>query len=346
MEASVIGGSGYVGAELLRLILGHGGLRLKQVTALTSAGKEVALVHPHLRGRSDLKFCRLEDLEPCDVLFVCLPNGASMGIMPGLRGLAPLIIDLGADFRLKEPGLWKAWYRTEHASPELLPEFRTGIPEIHGGELRSAKLAACPGCEAIVSILALYPLLKGGLVESGRVIVDAKMSSSQAGRSPSLSGHHPERRGVVRTYKATGHRHQAEIEQALKGFKSDLAVQVTATAVEMVRGLLVTIHTYLTPGITEKEVWRAYRESYREAPFVRIIKQSQGLYRFPEPKLLSGTNYCDIGFELDARSGRLVVVAAIDNLTKGSGGNALQVLNLMAGFDEGRGLEFGGLYPI
>jgi N-acetyl-gamma-glutamyl-phosphate/LysW-gamma-L-alpha-aminoadipyl-6-phosphate reductase len=347
LQVSIVGGSGYAGGELLRILLRHPGVRINQVTSRRHAGAPVSILHPNLRGLTDLAFVKPDDVGPCDLLFLGLPNGESMHGMEGWMARSGRIIDLGADFRLKTPEAWKTWYGTDHARPDLLGTFVYGVPELNAEEIRSATHVAGPGCEAIVSILSLYPLVRSGLVKAGPVIIDAKMGSSQAGRAPSESSHHPERAGSVRSYKPTGHRHAAEIGQVLAAAGAEPALYISATAIEMVRGILVTIHAFLDdPAAGEKDVWQAYRREYAGKPFVRIVKQSQGLYRYPEPKILQGTNFCEIGFEKDARGGRLVVLGAIDNLVKGTAGNAVQCMNLMCGFPETQGLEFPGLHPV
>lgn len=341
-SVSIIGGSGYAGGELLRILLRHPKVSVKQITSQRFAGQSVTAVHPNLRGQTNLVFSKLEDLENCGVLFGALPNKVSMTMMNRLMELAPKIIDLGADFRLNTADTFKDWYGADHVLPKLLPKFVYGIAELHREKISKTSYIATAGCEATVSILSLYPLVKNNLIEK-RIIIDAKMSSSQAGARATASSHHPERAGVVRSYMPAGHRHTAEILQELG---SDLDVAISATAIDMVRGLLVTIHTTPKKGVTEKDIWKAYRSQYRDEPFIRIVKQKQGLYRCPEPKILQGTNYCDIGFEMDTRSNRLVVIGAIDNLVKGTAGQAVQAMNLTCGFDEITGLEFSGLHPI
>ncbi len=347
LTVSVIGGSGYAGGELLRILLQHPRVRLFQVTSNRYAGLPIALLHPNLRGLTSLTFVRAEDVTACDMVFLALPNGESMHSMPVWTEKAPRIIDLGADFRLKDKDVWKLWYGTEHALPALLSEFVYGIPEIYGERIRTSRYVAGPGCEAIVSILCLFPLVKHGLIKREPVIIDAKMGSSQAGNKPSEASHHPERAGAVRSYKPTGHRHAAEILQALGEFGALGDLHISATAIEMVRGILVTIHTFLEDRTAEeKDVWQVMRREYGGCPFVRIVKQSQGLYRLPEPKILQGSNYCDLGFEKEKQGGRLVLLGAIDNLVKGTAGNAVQCMNLMCGFAETAGLEFPGLHPV
>ncbi len=201
------------------------------------------------------------------------------------------------------------------------------------------------GCNATATILALQPLFKRGLAE--QAVIEVKAGSSQGGNSASDASHHPERSGAVRSYKPTGHRHVAEMVQEL-GDRFDATPQISfsATSIEMVRGILATCHVFLNQSLTEKDIWKIYREDYGDERFVRIVKERSGIYRYPEPKLLSGTNYCDIGFELDPDSNRLVVMSAIDNLMKGAAGQAVQAFNLMHGFDEDTALGFAGLHPI
>lgn len=345
INVSVLGGSGYAGGELLRILLHHPKVRIKQVTSRQFNEMPVSIAHPNLRKQTNLVFTTPDKLKKCDILISALPNGASMNLMKDLKKITSKVIDLGADYRLHEQSVFESWYKQKHSSPELLPKFIYGIAELHREEIKKSSYVACGGCEATVSILTLYPLIKHHIIQN-KIIIDAKMSSSQAGLKPSLSSHHPERAGTVRSYMPSGHRHTAEILQELGLHKKTLDIAISATAIDMVRGLLVTIHTIPEKNITEKEVWKAYRTEYQNEPFIRIVKERQGIYRFPEPKILQGTNFCDIGFEMDSRSNRLVLIGAIDNLVKGTAGQAVQALNLMSNFPETMGLEFPGLHPI
>ncbi|MBI3379719.1 N-acetyl-gamma-glutamyl-phosphate reductase [Candidatus Gottesmanbacteria bacterium] len=346
INVSVLGASGYGGGELLRLLLFHKKVKVQQVTSRSFAGKRVTVIHPNLRGVTDLHFCTPSELTKCDLLFCALPNGESMHYMDKLMKLSHKIIDTGADFRLKDLHTFESWYGEKHVKSDLLGKFVYGIAELHRTEIKNAKYIACGGCEATVSILSLYPLVKKGLIDLNNIIIDGKMSSSQAGNKPTLSSHHAERSRVVRTYAPLGHRHTAEIEQELSFGNKKAFVSVTATSIEMVRGLLVTIHTKILDGVTEKNIWSAYREIYKNEPFIRIVNETEGIYRYPEPKILEGTNYCDIGFALDSKSKHLVVIGAIDNLGKGTAGQAVQAMNIMCGYPETTGLTFPGLHPV
>lgn len=337
---SIVGGSGYSGGELLRLLLTHPHVELQQVTSERFADKFVHNAHPNLRKVSQHKFCAVDELRPADVLFLCLPHGQAMERIGELGELAPTLIDLSGDFRLKDAHAYRLWYGREHQCPELLSQFVYAIPELHREELRSTRHAACAGCNATVTILALAPLYSRGLVDS--CVVEVKAGSSEGGNASSDASHHPERSGAVRSYKPTGHRHVAEIQQELR---TD-GISFSATSIEMVRGILATCHVFLTEALAEKELWRIYREDYGDEPFVRIVKERTGIHRYPEPKLLSGANFCDIGFERDPHSNRVVVIGAIDNLMKGAAGQAVQTFNIMHGLPETTALSFPGLHPV
>jgi N-acetyl-gamma-glutamyl-phosphate/LysW-gamma-L-alpha-aminoadipyl-6-phosphate reductase len=322
IKVSIVGASGYAGGELLRLLLNHPEVSVIQATSQRFSGEPVALAHPNLRGQTNLSFSPIEELKSCDVLLIALPNDQSTSLMPGFKKIAPKIIDLGSDFRLSDKSVY-------------------GLAELNREKIVKAKLVSGGGCEATAIILALYPLIKEKLIDESGIIADVKIGSSAAGNKPSGSSHHPERQGVLRSYKPTGHRHQLEVANQL-----GVDISMSATAVNLVRGILATIHTNLRKGLSEKEVWQAYRKTYQKEPFIRLVKQGRGLYRYPEPKLLWGTNFCDIGFEKDSNSNRLVVLSAIDNLVKGTAGQAVQALNLMSGFEETTGLNFPGLHPV
>jgi N-acetyl-gamma-glutamyl-phosphate/LysW-gamma-L-alpha-aminoadipyl-6-phosphate reductase len=344
-SASVLGASGYAGGELLRLLLGHGRIELRQASSRSLAGKPVSRAHPNLRGFTDLRFCSFDELEPVDVLFCCLPHGVAAETWTEIAPLAEKVIDLSSDFRLRDPALYTRFYGRPHPAPELLKTFVYGIPELHRDEMRNARFVASAGCNATAAILGLYPLYRAGLVDEERTVIEVKAGSSEAGRTSSASTHHPERSRSVRSFAPTGHRHTAEIVQALSNGKP-VEVHLSLTAVEMVRGAVATSHVFAKRPLAEVDLWRIYREAFRDESFLRIVKERQGTYRYPDPKLLAGTNFCDVGFELDESTGRIVVVSAIDNLMKGAAGQAVQSMNLMLGLDERTGLGFPGLHPL
>jgi LysW-gamma-L-alpha-aminoadipyl-6-phosphate/LysW-L-glutamyl-5-phosphate reductase len=343
IRASIVGGSGYTGGELLRILTGHPEVEVVQVTSRGHLGEYVYQVHPNLRKQSTLKFTDPEQLEPTDVLFLCLPHGQAQHKIDALAKIAPTIVDLSADFRLHDTKLYETWYGSPHAAPAWLDKFVYGLPELHRDQLKGTHYASGVGCNATASNLALLPLVKAGLLDLEKpVILEIKVGSSEGGAEGNPGTHHPERAGVIRTFSAFGHRHTAEVIQEL-GVTN---VSLTMTSVDIVRGVLATAHGTLKAGMATKDLWKAYRAVAAENPFVRVVKEQRGLYRAPEPKILAGSNYADLGFELDESNGHVVSICAIDNLMKGASGTAVQCLNLMLGFGETTGLEFPGLHPV
>lgn len=343
IRASIVGGSGYTGGELLRLLLHHPKLEAIQVTSRSYMGRYVYQVHPNLRKQTQLKFSDPEKLVPTDVLFLALPHGQAQHHIEKYTGTASKIIDLSADFRLRSPQAYQRWYGEPHAAAEWLDRFVYGLPELHREELGRASYVSGVGCNATAGILALLPLIKAGLLEdNGQVILEIKTGSSEGGARGNPGSHHPERSGVIRTYAAYGHRHTAEVIQEL-GISD---VTMTLTSVDLVRGALATAHAAVKPGVSKRELWKAYRQMVADNPFLRLIKERHGVYRVPEPKILAGSNYADLGFDLDEEAGHVIAICAIDNLMKGASGSAVQCMNLMYGFEETLGLEFPGLHPI
>ena len=338
ISVSIAGASGYAGGELLRLLLGHADAEVRQITSERFAGKFAHRVHPNLRGITRLRFSALDDLTECDVLFLCLPHGESSRRIDDFRRVAGRVIDLGADFRLSDPAEYERFYGGPHPRPDLLGSFVYGIAELTRDALAGAKLVACAGCNATAAILGLRPLYQAGVADSA--VIEVKVGSSEAGNRSTPGSHHPERSGAMRSYKPTGHRHLAEIRAALGG-----DIHFSATSVEMVRGVLATCHVFVNRDLDDKALWRIYRKAYAQEPFVRIVKERSGIHRYPDPHLLGGSNYCDVGFESDPLARRVVVMSAIDNLMKGAAGQAVQAFNVMHGLPETRGLEFPGLHP-
>lgn len=348
LNVAILGASGYTGGELLRLLLDHPHVTVTQVTSEQNTGKFVYFVHPNLRGRTRLKFSRAQELEPVDVLFACLPHGGSQQQIDQLATLAPRLIDLSADFRLNSQIDYAKWYGQPHNAAAWLDRFVYGLPELHRSRLTAAHYVSGVGCNATATILALWPLFKAGLADPARdVVVEVKVGSSEGGAAAGPASHHPERSGAVRSFAPTGHRHTAEVQQALAMLDVLPPLHLSITAVELVRGVLATAHVFLRERtLDEKEIWAAYRACYQNEPFVRIVKERQGVYRYPEPKILAGSNYADVGFELDPATGRVVALCAIDNLMKGAAGSAVQCLNIMCGWEETCGLRFAGLHPV
>ncbi|MBS7615094.1 N-acetyl-gamma-glutamyl-phosphate reductase [Candidatus Bathyarchaeota archaeon] len=350
MKVSIVGASGYVGGELLRILLGHPNVEIADVTSNSYAGEFVHRVHPNLRGQTSLKFVMSDPQKiagSCDLIFVSTPHGVSSGFMSQLLETGQKVIDLSADFRLKNPDYYVKWYGWNHKCPELLEKAVYGLPELHRKEIEKAHLVANPGCMAATGILALAPIVKTEFIEKDRIVVDFKVGSSGAGGKPSLSSHHPEHYSVVRPYKPVGHRHTAELEQELSMVAGErVQVAMSAHAVNMVRGILGTCHVFLKNPIMLTDIWRLYRGFYGQEPFIRLVHDKKGVFRYPDPKIVVGSNYCDIGFEIDEYANRIVLLSALDNLMKGAAGTAVQNMNIMCGWDEKLGLTSAGLHPI
>lgn len=340
---SILGGSGYGGGELLRLLLAHPCVDVKQVTSRSHLGEYVYQVHPNLRKRSQLKFGDPANLEPVDILFLAQPHGQAQHHIEEYAKLSSRIIDLSADFRLRDAAMYEQWYGMKHAAADWLDRFVYGLPELHRAELMTASYVSGVGCNATASNLALLPLVKADLLDiTAPIYIEIKVGSSESGAEGNAGSHHAERANVIRTFSAFGHRHTAEVIQEM-GIGN---VSLTMTAVDLVRGVLATAHAKVKQGVVNKDLWKAYRTLANENPFLRVVKEQRGIYRVPEPKILAGTNYADLGFELDESNGHIVAMCAIDNLMKGASGSAVQCMNLMMGWEEALGLEFMGLHPI
>ena len=352
VRVGVLAASGYIGGELLRLLLQHPKVEITSATSRKYAGEYVFRVHPNLRGVTELKFSPNDPakvIANSDVVFAALPHGESVKVVPQIADAGLKVVDLSADFRLSDKGKYPSWYGYDHPRPDLLEKFVFSIPEINREEVKGARLASSPGCMAITAILALAPLLKEKSlgIDRDHIVVDAKVGSSGAGGKPSLSTHFSERFNVVRPYKPAGHRHSAEIEQVLAAMAGEqVKVSMSAHAVNMVRGILITSHVFTAGQVKPLDIWKAYRSMYEGSHFIRLVRDKQGPFRLPDPKLVIGSNFCDIGFEIEERTGRLVALSATDNLIKGAAGNAIQSMNLMMGFDEKMGLTMAPLHPV
>jgi len=338
--ASVVGASGFAGGELLRLLAGHPEFAVVQATSRSNENRTVGHVHPNLRGL-DLRFSSPADLASVDVLFAATPHGVSMDRVDAFRDAADTVVDLSADFRLDTEAQYDEWY-DGHARPELLAEAVYALPELTRDELPGADLIASGGCNATATMLGLLPLVEDGVLSGDeQVVVDVKVGSSEGGAGGGEASSHPERSGVVRPYAPTGHRHEAEIEQFL-----GLDVSFTVHAVDMTRGASATCHVFPGDPVSKGDLWGAYRGTYEDEPFVELVAGGGGVYRYPEPKAVAGTNRAEVGFELDPGNRRLVVFSAIDNMMKGSAGQAVHAANVALGIEETAGLDFQGLHPV
>ncbi len=346
MRVAIVGGSGYVGGELLRLLAMHSGLSVSVVTSESNHGRPIHAVHYNLKGYyPGLRFVRysLDTVsKEADAVFLALPHGSSLHKVPELLEVGLKVVDLSADYRLKNPELYRVWYGYEHPYPDLLQRAVYGMPELHRDELRGADLIASPGCNATASILALAPLIKEGLIETDGIIIDVKAGSSEAGSKPAPHDHHPEREGSIRPYAGEGHRHVAEVEQELSALAgSRVRASLTPHAVPSVRGALASAYSRGVGDVGERDVLRAFARMYGREPFVRIVRNTP--LKYPSTKYVIGSNFADVSFAVE---GSIVkAFAAIDNLMKGAAGQALQAFNVAAGFDEADGLRAPPLRP-
>lgn len=341
VTVGIAGASGYAGGELLRLLLQHPEVDIKSVTSKQHAGEYVFKVHPNLKGLTNLSFTKESPEEVAtvvDLLFMAVPHGSSASVTPRVIDQGTRVVDLSADFRLHNPDDYPTWYGWEHPAPDLLKKFAYGLPELHRDEIRNSNNVAVPGCLASSSIYSLAPLARAGYIQ-GSVVVDGKIGSSGSGNKSSASTHFSEKYNSVRIYSPSGHRHIGEIEQELAlAAGRPVSATMSAHSVNMVRGILTTSSAFTEGQIEDRDLWKAYRSFYKGEQFVRFMMDPSGIYRYPDPKLVVGSNFVDLGFVMDHHVDRVVAIGAIDNLIKGTAGNAVQSMNIMMGFRENEAL--------
>ncbi|NLM46527.1 MAG: N-acetyl-gamma-glutamyl-phosphate reductase [Firmicutes bacterium] len=337
LKAAIVGATGYTGRELVSILLCHPKVRPFYLTSDSFAGKSIAEIYPQFRGRCELTLEKLdvEKAGACDIIFAALPHGTSLDVVPRLLAAGKKVVDLSGDFRLKDAALYPLWYGYEHRQPALLTESVYGLPEQNRDAIRKARLVANPGCYPTSVQLPLIPLLQAGLVEAEDIIIDAKSGVSGAGRTPKQAYHFPECAENFKAYKVTGHQHTPEIEQGLSAAAGrQVTLLFTPHLVPMIRGILSTMYLRLKPGVDAEDITALYRKVYAGEPFIRLLPEPY----LPETKDVSGTNFCDLAFRVDGRTGRLVVISAIDNLVKGAAGQAVQNMNIMLNLPETAGL--------
>lgn len=347
IAAGLVGVTGYAGMELARLMTSHPSMELVRVTSRAEAGKKLSDLYPFLQG---LGPGELEVTEPdprdlatsCDVVFLAVPHKAAMEIAAVLLEEGVKVVDLSADFRLRDRCTYEQWYDVPHTRPELLEQAVYGLPELYADRIPLANLIANPGCYPTASVLGLAPALKNGLVETDGVIIDAKSGASGAGRGAKVPNLFCEVHDSFRAYGLPKHRHTPEIEQEaglLAG--TDMVLSFSTHLLPVDRGILATIYTSLKDGVTMEAVREAYESFYADKPYVRVLPEGN----FPETRFVRGTMFCDIGLVTDPRTGRLIILSAIDNLCRGASGQALANANLMCGLDISLGLPTAPLMP-
>lgn len=344
-KVAIYGATGYTGFELIRLLLSHPGAEITALSSEQYADLPVDRAFAPFRGRMPkVAFGKMEQIRSrsADVVFLALPHTVSASVAAEILPRGPRVVDLSADFRLRSIPVYEEVYGVRHASPELCAQSVYGLPEVYRDALRSTRLAAVPGCFPTAVILALRPLLAEGVIDAKGIVADCKTGVSGGGRGPSLGFHYPEVEEGVRPYGFPRHRHSPEIDQELSlAAGAEVAVSFVPHLLPMVRGILATCYATVSGKAGAKDVENAFRAHYGNEPFVRICPPGV----MPSTKDVSGSNFCDVAFQVDERSGRVIVVAAIDNLGKGASGAAVQCFNLMMGFPEEEGLPAAPLFP-
>lgn len=331
MQCGIVGASGYTGGELLRLLARAENIRVACVTANTSAGKSVDTVHPYLRGVSSLVFEGFapERMDGLDCVFIALPSGEAMRVVPALRGRVGRIIDLGGDFRLANAPEYEKFYGRPHTAPEFLGTAVYGLPELNRERIRNASFVCNPGCYPTSVILGLLPALKAKIVKPAGIVITSMSGVSGAGRSSSVELSFTEVNESIRAYKVGRHQHLPEIRSVLESVGGEpVTLSFVPHLVPLTRGIYTTIHADLQHGLTTADVLSLYESHYAGEPFVRVRRE------IPEIRAVAHTNFCDMTVQVDAVTGKLVILSVIDNLVKGAAGQALQNMNIMFGLPE------------
>lgn len=345
LRAAIVGSTGYGGVELIRFLLGHPGVEITSVISASSAGTPITEGFPHL---SEIVTQNLDGVDPkeiaekADVVFTATPSGVSGKLVPELLAEGLKVIDLSGDFRIKDGAVYETWYKHEAPDAKLLDQATYGLAEIFGDDVKGKDFISNPGCYPTATLLGLIPAIHAGWIDPGTIIIDAKSGVSGAGRGLSLTNHYAEINENFKAYKVNKHQHIPEIEQCLSLIAGKpVTVTFTTHLVPMTRGIMTTMYAGLKGSHTEEDLIGLYREYYKGRPFVRIREKG----KWPATKEVFGSNYCDIGFAVDERTGRLTIISVIDNVVKGAAGQAIQNLNLMMGWDESTGLHLSPIYP-
>lgn len=344
LRVAIIGASGYTGVELARILCNHPEFELTAATSRQYAGKPLSEVFPNLLGKTDLICENLTIDELCsraDLFFAAVPHKTAMDLVPQLLQEGKKVVDLSADYRLRDVTVYEEWYQ-EHSSPEFIKEAVYGLPELYREQINKARLVANPGCYPTGIVLGLAPLLKGGLIDPATIIADAKSGATGAGRAASVATLFCEVHDGFRAYKVGTHRHLPEIEQELSVLNQEnVTISFTPHLLPIARGILSTTYANLNSDISEDDVRKLYTEMYEAEPFVRLVPEGT----FPATQHVRGSNFCDIGFAIDKRAKRIIVISAIDNIVKGAAGQAVHNMNLMCGIKETTGLEGAPFFP-
>ncbi|GAA3944702.1 N-acetyl-gamma-glutamyl-phosphate reductase [Litoribacillus peritrichatus] len=342
IQVGVVGGTGYTGVELLRLLVLHPEVELKVVTSRSESGRKISDLYPNLRGHLDIEFSdpTVAELATCDLVFFATPNGVAMKSVPELLARGVKVIDLAADFRIEDAALWSEWYGMEHACPELLEEAVYGLPETSRDKIASARLVANPGCYPTAVQLGFLPLIKAGLVNTENLIADTKSGVSGAGRGASVGALLCEASESMMAYKAGGHRHHPEISQGLQWFsESKVGLTFVPHLTPMIRGIHATLYAPLNQDVDDLQA--LFEDAYKDEPFVDVMPAGS----HPETRSVKGANTCRIAVHKPQNANTVIILSVIDNLVKGAAGQAVQNMNLMMGLEETAGLNQVALLP-
>ncbi len=344
LKVSIIGATGYAGAELLSILHRHPQVEIIHITSESHTGKSISEIYPHLRDIYDMTLESLNDIEKIgadsDFVFIALPHGHAMDVGKKLESLPARIIDLGADYRFDNTSIYENWYGVKHTHKDAARVY--GLAEIYREDIRTAKIIGNAGCFTTASILALAPLVRHHLIDVNSIIIDAKSGVSGAGRSPKQGNHFPELYDNFKAYNVAKHRHTPEIEQVLGDLGGEpLVINFTPHLVPMSRGILSTCYAKIKDMRVAGTIEAAFQKMYGNEKFIRLL----GAGAYPETKYVRGSNYCDIAWHIDERTQRVIVLSAIDNLVKGAAGQAVQNFNIAAGFEEATALDVVPLYP-
>lgn len=345
LGVAIVGSTGYGGVELMRLLASHPKLEITSVVSSSNAGALVTDGYPHLQH---IRTETLDDVTPeliklkADIVFLATPAGVATELAPQYLAAGLKVVDLSGDFRIKAPAVYEEWYKKPAADQTYLDQAVFGLAEVYGDQVKGVDFVSNPGCFPTATLLGLIPAIKAGWIDPSTIIVDAKSGVSGAGRGASLGTHYSELNENFKAYKVNQHQHIPEIEMVLsQEHGEEVITTFTTHLVPMTRGIMATMYATLKADVTEEQFIAQYEQYYAGRPFVRIRPKGQ----WPATKEVWGSNYCDIGFSVDARTKRVTIISVIDNLVKGAAGQAIQNLNLMMGWDETLGLQFVPVYP-
>ncbi|MCM3786645.1 N-acetyl-gamma-glutamyl-phosphate reductase [Neobacillus mesonae] len=345
LKVAIVGSTGYGGVELIRFLLHHPYVEIASVISSSSSGVSFAEGFPHLNKIMELTLDGIDVArmaETVDLVFTATPSGVSAKLVPQLIDAGLKVIDLSGDFRLKDGAEYEAWYKHTPAEDKYLEQAVYGLSEVYGEKVQDVDFISNPGCYPTATLLGLIPAIKAGMIDPASIIIDAKSGVSGAGRGTSLTSHYSEINENFKAYKVNKHQHIPEIEQVLTDIAGQkVTVTFTTQLVPMTRGIMSTIYAALNGNYTDQDFVDAYNQYYEGRPFVRIREAGS----YPATKEVFASNYCDIGFASDSRTGRVTIISVIDNVVKGAAGQAIQNLNLMMGWDEVTGLQFSPVYP-